>query len=311
MERKIQYHFSDCPYNCNSKGKIVDPREHKWVDCPYCYDKRMQLAKEGVVEVDNGVEMEISEALGIKNARFLSGRFVYRACIPEFETGEDSCFEPETVELQEKEAKRLYEGLCAGELPEGSMLFGLGGSGRVDMFLFPMLVHAYKAGLTVAWVESLSYDRMKSDRDYDVERLVDSDLLMVVLLDGDTLQQVLSVKGLMKMRALRYKPTVLVTTGSPLVYRKLLHGYNDPDLYELAKPVFLIVKSRWGKSRNYGGYMNGILGLKNTGLSSEAGTEVLHMDSDDDDAVYGDVEVPKSSRELSSSGGGGILFSEI
>lgn len=270
----LKLHFEDCPYHCNSNGKVLDVKLKQMIDCPHCSEKRKIMIKEGYAESDSDTKLPLSTVLGIEN-KYLSANFVYGSVVPE---GECLFIEDDSLSWQADIAENLYLGLTVGTLPEESMCFGISIKGRVEYFAYPMLAKAYLAGLTVGrFITCSEFSRLSFDVANPMDEFYNSDYLMMMINDGSNLSDISSAKGLMQTRALKGKPTVFVTTWTIEACSALL-GFNNDNNLSLAKPVFLKYKS--SKNKKQSSYINRLLGVENEDLSvsSEKSYPSVSMD---------------------------------
>ena len=249
--------FDDCPYHCNN-GKLMDYNLMKLVPCPHCTEKRKELAKEGVVETDEGELKSLHDILGIKN-KYLNAKFVYEAVIPD---GERVFIEEDSLNRQKEVLEGIYSGLILGELPDRSYCIGLGIKGRIDRLAYPFLTKAYLAGLSVAkFISCSEYNRLCVNMSSEVEQYYEKDFVMMLIPDGASKVDIASAKGLMQVRALNGKPTVFVTSWVIEACSMLL-GYYDDDTYFLASGVFCEYKHN--KHSNKSPYIRQLTGVENS-----------------------------------------------
>lgn len=264
MGSNLKMKYDDCPYHCTN-GKILDDKLRRMVPCPYCSEKRKELADEGVAETEDGDIGSLPQILGIEN-KFLKSKLIYDAIIPD---GEKVFLEEESIQRQKEEMEDLYAGLTIGELPSRSICFGLGNKGMVDRMAYPLLSRAYLSGLSVArFVSCSEYNRMCVNMNPDVEAFYDSDFVMMMIPDGSSKADIAAAKGLMQTRALKGKPTVFVTLWV-IEACSILLGYWEDDSYFLARGVFVEYKHGNKKSK----YINQLTGVENDMFSDYDKTE--------------------------------------
>lgn len=257
--------FDDCPYNC-SNGKILDRKIKKMIPCPYCSERKKELANQGIAEtVDGNVEL-LSTILGVEND-YMKAVFSYDITVPD---GERLYIEQESIDRQKAIADEVYLGLAVGQTPDKSYCFGLGNKGRIDRFVYPMLAKAYLSGLTVAkFISCTDYNRLLVSMSYELDMYYDSDIVFMMICDGSSKADIAAAKGLMQSRALKGKATIFVTTWSVEACSILLGFWNDSSLF-MATAVFLEYKSS-GKNR-HSHYINQLTGVENSTVSG--GNEV-------------------------------------
>lgn len=258
--------YEDCPYHCNN-GTILDYKLKKLVPCPYCSERRKELADSGLAEDNNGDLVSLPRILGIDN-EFLRARFVYDSLIPE---GERIFLEDDSVARQKEVMDELYLGLTVGQLPDRSYCFGLGNKGKIDRMAYPMLAKAYLAGLSVArFVSCTEYNRMCVNMDDGVDEFLDRDFVMVLIPDGASKADIASAKGLMQGRALKGKATIFVTTWV-IEACSILLGYWDDPSYFLAAGSF--VEYKRSKKGGHSHYINQLTGVENSVYIEESSDE--------------------------------------
>lgn len=262
--------FDDCPLHC-SNGKLMDYNIMQLVPCPHCSEKRKELAKEGVVEMEDGEIKELHSILGINN-KYLNPKFVYEAVVPD---GEMVFIEEESIDNQKRILEDIYLGLSVGDLPESSYCIGLGIKGRIDRLAYPFLTKAYLTGLSVArFISCSEYNRLCVNMSPEIGQYYDKDLVMMLIPDGASKVDIASAKGLMQIRALNGKPTIFVTAWVIEACSMLL-GYYDDDTYFLARGVFLEYKHSKNSGKSH--YIRQLTGVENEVFHGEAGKSDTNM----------------------------------
>lgn len=252
----IKMQYDDCPYGCTN-GKIMDFELRKLVPCPHCSEKRENLAKQGLAENDLGDVEPLHRLLGVDN-KYLEAKFVYDAVVPE---SERLFLEEESVKRQKDLLEELYLGFTVGELPDKSYCFGLGNKGRIDRFAYPILAKAYLAGLGVArFISCSEYNRLYVAMSDEIEAYLEKDVVLILIQDGASKADILSVKGLMQSRALKGKSTIFVTTWSIEACSTLL-GYFGEETFFLASGSF--VEYKVSKKKKHSAYINQLTGVEN------------------------------------------------
>lgn len=253
----IKLKYDDCPYGCTN-GKVLDAKLRKMVDCPYCSEKRKDLARKGLAESSDGEVKPLASILGIEN-QYLSTKLSYESLIPD---GEMLFLEDESLKTQKDNLEEIYLGLSVGQLPERSYCIGLGNKGRIDRLAYPLLTKAYLSGLSVGKFMSCSeYNRLCIDLDNSIKSLYNCDFLMMLIGDGSSKADIASAKGLMQTRALKGKSTIFVTTWS-VEACSILCGYYNDNTHFMARAVFVeykVSKSNKGHSK----YINQLTGVEN------------------------------------------------
>lgn len=254
----VKSHYEDCPYNCNSRGMLLDSSLGKLVPCPHCSKIKSEMLSQGYAEEEicEG-KVPLNTLLNI-NSDYLSSKFVYESVVPD---GERLFLEEESISWQKDMAEELYLGLSIGQLPETSQCYGISVKGALDVFTYPLLAKGYSANLSVApCISCMEYCRKAYNLEEDLDLYLDSDLVIMIINDGASLADISSAKGLMQARGLRGRPTIFVTTWTIEACSGLL-GFKDESSLFLAKPIFVQYKS--GKNSKHSGYINNLLGVKN------------------------------------------------
>lgn len=268
MDLKVSY--DECPYHCNN-GKLFDYKTNTIIPCPYCSEKRKNLANEGLVEVENGDLMSLPTILGINN-QYLKTKFVYDSVIPE---GERVFLEDESLKRQKEICEDIYLGLTVGEVPNKSYCIGLGNKGRIDRFAYPMLAKAYLSGLSVSkFISCAEYNRLCINMSQELESYYEKDFVMMLIPDGASKADIASAKGLMQTRALNGKPTIFITTWQ-IEACSILLGYFGDETYFLATGVFVEYKVGKGKPKSH--YVNQLTGVENDVYSDESPIKGANM----------------------------------
>lgn len=253
----VKNHFDDCPYNCNSFGKILDSSTGEMVDCPYCSKLKKEMISKGMAVDDETEEkVPLSELLGIKS-KYLSKNYIFDTVIPE---GERLFLEDESVDYLKDETEKLFRSLSIGELPENSMCFGISIKGRADRLAYPLLATAYLRGLSVGkFITCSELSRLQLKGSDVLDDLYKADILVMLIGEGSTKGEISSAKGMMQARALKGKATIFITTWTIEACSLMLGYSSDNDNLLLAKPVFVKYKNS-GKSSNY---INQLTGVEN------------------------------------------------
>ena len=248
------YHFDDCPYNCDSSGRLLDIVTGNLVPCPHCAEKRKELVSSG----------EKIEELGIKED-YHTDELVYEDLIPEAEL---VWISQESLQYLHKLIKEVYDKVILGEVPKSSYCFGLGYKGQVNRLVYPLIKKAYKAGLSVykfMTSQEIAYMVQRSSSFQDVadelHKLThETDLAFIQLNSGAFKADVYSAKSIMENRAKNGKPTIYVTTDRAASFNGLLWFKGDDEVLSMAKPAF--VEYTGIKKEIDNGYTAAILGKK-------------------------------------------------
>ena len=249
--------FEGCPYHCTN-GRIMNRDLRKWEPCPYCSEKKKELAKEGVAETIEGEIVNLPTLLGVDN-QYMKAVFNYDLVIPE---GEQLYLTRESMDLQKEVSTDLYLGLTINEKPSKSLCFGLGNKGRIDVFVYPLLSRAYLVGMTVSkFISCTEYNRMLVRMDEGIDWYFESDVTIMLINDGASKADISAAKGLMQTRALKGRATIFVSTWSIEACSLLLGYYGDESMF-LATPVFVEYKS--SKKKGHSHYINQLTGVENS-----------------------------------------------
>ena len=215
--------FKDCPNRCVD-GFVVDPYTHKRSVCPYCEAKRKEVVRNSLVDENNNKNIE--QMLNLHILTSMSGyTFNPDIIIPEFAM---KYLQQDSVNNVISIMKSLVEKVSNGILPDHSMLFNLGTKSCPNNFVYPYLINAYIAGLSVVpflnvvdlqnlrkgytWKEINGKDE-KDIEFYDItfNDVLRRDIFVVKLDAGCTKNDINFVKGLMQLRADFGKATIIFT----------------------------------------------------------------------------------------------------
>ena len=226
--------FPDCPNHC-SGGYMIDPYNHTKRLCSYCANKRSNVVRRDVVDKETG--KTISELLKLPIS-FAGKEYQADTVIPTFAR---KCLTKESIEYVLTELRNLINKTSVGELPSYSLLFNLGKYACENNFIYPYLLRAYKAGLSVApLLTSLELMRLRSRYESGLEDdfgdYLDKQVCVVVLDAGANYLEVMAVKGLMQLRASKDLPTIIFTGYWQSRIRDLI-GQDDYLGYNLAKLI--------------------------------------------------------------------------
>lgn len=229
----MKIRFEECPYNCNVNAQLFDKNLKKFISCPYCKEKRKDVANTLELETESGTE-SLHSIFGFKD-EFLSPHYNFDSLISE---AERALLLKESIPIVSDAIDELRSQLASGTLPRRSYCFGLGLKGYLDRLAFPLLVSAYKAGNSSGkFVSSRQYYSLYM-QDKNVQEYLDYDILFVLIASGSSYRELSCIKGLMESRAVVGLPTILVTNTSIDDCLLLLGSVKEPSLY-LASPYFL------------------------------------------------------------------------
>ena len=237
--------FKDCPNRCID-GYVVDPYTHKRSICPYCEEKRKSFVKNSLTDKKNNKTIE--EALNLPLMSSMSGfNFNSSIIIPEFAV---KYLKQDSVDNILKIMQCLVDDVTNGIIPDHSILFNLGARSCPNNFIYPYLINAYIAGLSVVpflnivdiqnirkgytWKEigekgketTVFYDCTFND-------IIRRDVFVVKIDAGADKDSVNTVKGVMQLRADNGKPTIIFTE----IYNQNLNFLKSEDhmkFYHLA-----------------------------------------------------------------------------
>ena len=234
----MQLHFNDCPHNCNSNGKLFDRGLKRMVNCPYCEQKRKDLADGGEVVSDKGETTSLHKELGFTD-EYLSSYYNFDDLVSSYER---PLLLESSLSIVSEEVNALRGILLRGDLPEKSYCFGLGRKGSVDRLAFPLLASAYEKGGHVGkFLASRVYYSLYM-QDKNLQEYYDLDLLVVLVNSGSSYKELMCVRGLMESRAVAGKATIFLTNNGIDEVLLLLGSADEPSLY-LASPYFMERKS--------------------------------------------------------------------
>ena len=206
--------FSDCPNKCVD-GYYVDPYIHNRIQCNYCMEKRKGVVRDSV-RLDSSEDL--SEKLNLPKSFTGYGKFDINEVIPSTSI---KCMTPDSVSKVSERLKSMLDKVSAGELVEHSVLVNLGRKAFESKFIYSYLVRAYVAGFTVSPYTS-TYDLIvlrsgaeggNVDKREKFDALLHTDVCVVVIDTGATIQDINAVKGLMQLRAHYDKSTLIFTNA--------------------------------------------------------------------------------------------------
>lgn len=253
----VKNHFEDCPYGCNSNGKLLDVSTGNMVDCPYCSKLKKEMLVKGIaVEEESEDKLPLADILGIKS-KYLSKTYIFDTVIPE---GERLFLEESSVEYLKTETEALYHTFSLGEIPESSYCFGISIKGRADRLVYPLLATAYLKGLKVGkFITCSELSRLQIKGSDLIDDLYDADVLIMMIGEGSTKGEISCAKGMMQARALKGKATIFITTWTIEACSLMLGYSSDENNLLLAKPVFVKYKNSGKQSH----YINQLTGVEN------------------------------------------------
>lgn len=260
----MKLHFEECPHNCNANGQLFDRALGRFINCPYCEEKRKEAIESGVVN-ESEESKSIHEELGFSD-KYLTSYFEFDLLIPEMEK---PLIDQETYSLVRDALNDLRGTLSRGEMPSKSMCFGLARKGYADRLAFPMLALAYEKGLGSGKFLSSRVYYSYYIKDKDLQEYYDLDLLFVLVNSGSSYKELMCIRGLMEARAVASKPTIFVTNND-IDECLLLLGSIDDESYYLASPYF-IERTKTKDSHSYASD-----NLRGTGVGLGISVDDLH-----------------------------------
>lgn len=240
MKGSLRISFPECPNKCKN-GFLFNPYTGVTIPCEYCANKRSELVKtEG--ETESGT---IYEQLHITNM-LTADAFDMERLIP---TNVRQGMVTESITALETQLNEIMSKMSIGEFPSYSILFNFGFKVNTEIFTTPFMIKAFRAGINVAPMvtalelvrlrfqyedmEDLSYNKDGWGNSYD--DYIKADICVVNMDAGTTYRGVLAVKGLMQLRALKGKPTYIVTSiwGSSVMELVSGRGNTERNLASL------------------------------------------------------------------------------
>lgn len=223
-----------CAYHCNDENEVLDIIHGRLVPCPTC----SKIMQDSVADRKTPQGIPLYKVLGFNRDPGLSGVFDYDKVIPDVVKIK---YSSESIDSQRDSYKNLWDAIVRGDDLDQSWCFGIGSKGNLDVFIYPLLVEAYKNGKSVSQLTSItSIDRLyEFSKGADAyESLLRSYLLVTVLDEGINAHGVATAKSLMQSRSLKGLATVFVTTGSSDTVETLLSVPGQHKLF-LATPSFV------------------------------------------------------------------------
>ena len=207
--------FEDCPNKCID-GMYVDPYRHKRVKCEFCAEKRKNTVRNSLNI--KGVDKTIHEVLNFPKSFVGYGDFEISTVIPD--ASKKFMTEASVKTVMDKLQSMIYD-ISAGVHTSFSIMFNLGKRAYDENFVYSYLFRAYENGFTVAPYTSayelhllrLDAENGISDARKKYDTLLSSQVCVLVIDAGATNSSILSVKGLMQLRAYRGLSTIIMTNS--------------------------------------------------------------------------------------------------
>lgn len=204
--------FKDCPNQCID-GYYFDPYKHRRIKCDYCESKRRSMVKDSLVTKEDNET--IYTKLHLPKSFAGVDSFNVDSVIPEFA---QTHMLKDSVSSIKSELTRLFNDISVGVVSDHSILFNLGKKAFESNFIYAYLLRAYQAGVLVSpYVTDYDLSRLISGDtegyDFTYNSLLHSDVCVVVILSGASINNVNIVKGLMQARAHYDKSTIIFTNS--------------------------------------------------------------------------------------------------
>lgn len=256
----------DCPYNCKD-GKLFNRATRKMEICPHCRDIREKQMR-GEIPCEDG--KTVAQKLRIPE-RFTGLAFDINMVIPS--KFQSTKLLPDSVQEVETVMQNIINDATLGDVPTRSYLFNLGECADANAFVYPLLMRAYKAGLSVApliysmdlqklrhkFENSLQEDVMPSAKDEfgdNYEDYISADICVVVIDAGASMKDVYAVRGIIDNRADKRKATIVITYA---YFDRLFSLCTEDDFESLRLATLVQVKYRKSSSGNYQSSQNPVL----------------------------------------------------
>ena len=207
--------FDDCPNKCRD-GYYIDPYKHSKVQCEYCKNKRIEITKNKVSVVDYKTNKNIEGTLNLPSS--LNGMNYDFDSL--FVASERKKFTEESVDLANQELNELMNNASIGLFPDYSVFINLGIRANHMNFIYPYMMRLYQNGVNICPlltpIDIIELRQEFSDNKIGNSSIKYTDLLKrsacIIYLDAASQSSsILTVKGLMELRALRGMSTVIVT----------------------------------------------------------------------------------------------------
>lgn len=232
---------NNCSYHCNN-GKYFDASVKRIVPCPECTAARTNEVRSGKTEEGASIREILHFGSEYNSHTLDTSKIVSKS--------QASVLEAASVSGLKASVEELYNLYIIGDLPRYSMCFGVDKLCNMDNIVVPLLLGAYKAGLTVCPFISASEYRVKilkeeaNNRNLDLtdnfrEIYLYRDVVLMQIPSGSTEFDILEAKGLMQARAASGKGTVLITTRPREMLSEILCSSGDEPSFYSAKGSFV------------------------------------------------------------------------
>lgn len=204
-----------CQYNCLPNGTYFNRDTRTFLPCPEHTKARSKEVREGIAE--NGEE--VYKLLGFSE-NYLSYMLDPNAIISRSQL---AFLDKQSVERTKAGVEELVNNLTLGIAPKHSVVIGLDRQFNADAVAVPLLLNAYKSGLSVApFISAPDYRINLVREDNDVytkgtastfrDVYLNREVVVMVIPSGVSEQDVLEAKGLMQARAVKGKSTIFLTS---------------------------------------------------------------------------------------------------
>lgn len=233
-----------CKYGCNDNGKYFDKITRTFKICPDHKKIRSGEVREGVTE--DG--LEVYKLLGF-SGDYLTYEFDESVIISKSQI---AFLDSSSVEETQRGVRELVDNLTLGVPPKISITISLDRQFNADSIAVPLLLNAYKAGLSVAPLISATDYRIKVQRE-DNENTkrgtaetfrdvyLDRKVVLMIIPSGVSEYDVLEAKGLMQARAVKGNSTIFLTSKP----KELLSEICALDAEEATKYSSLFIGVRY------------------------------------------------------------------
>lgn len=207
--------FKDCPNRCID-GFYVDPYKHKKIQCDFCKDKREKMVKQGLD--DESSHKTIKALLKLPSTfsgvNFSIDNMLIKEDIPNLD--------PIGLDIVKVNLEQCVNDIAVGSLPTYSILFELGNCFHISQFICAYLLRSYLAGLKTCPLIS-GYDLVKlrqfsneyiEDKEMTLTYadVLDADTVLVFLDKGSGYAETTATSGLVELRGMKDKATIVVTS---------------------------------------------------------------------------------------------------
>lgn len=230
-----------CEYHCDN-GVYFDRVQRKRIQCPVHAKKREEDVRTGYVEGN----LNLSELLGFEGDYFETTLDVEQL----LSKSQLGMLSKESIADLKDSVSKVNNNLLLGVSPDMSWCFGLDRTCRADKIAVPLLLSAYKAGLTLAPFISATDYRVRTVREEALNRVNDTtdnfrdlyinvDVVVMLIPSGVSEGDVLESKGLMQSRAAIGKSTIFITSRPYEVMTEIIATDGDEPTKFIARPAMV------------------------------------------------------------------------